>query len=279
MKRFLSVLFVILICTLTVLPLPAGAAETASVQTGASSGTTGDCTWKLSNGVLTVSGNGAMADYSYTQGNLAPWGTGVKSAVISDGVTSIGKYAFFKCTSLKSVSIADSVTTIGANAFNTCSGLTDINLPYGITVIGGYTFGKCSSLKDITIPNSVKNIEYFAFSGCTGLTGAVIPDGVTSIGEGAFTSCSNLTSINVPDSVTSIGELAFSNTAWYDNQPDGLVYAGKVAYKYKGTMPENTSIVLENGTKGIAGEAFFNCAGLTGIVMPESVTSMLLRVL
>ena len=90
-----------------------------------------------------------MADYSYTQGNLAPWGTGVKSAVISDGVTSIGKYAFFKCTSLKSVSIADSVTTIGANAFNTCSGLTDINLPYGITVVGGYTFGKCSSLKDI----------------------------------------------------------------------------------------------------------------------------------
>jgi len=74
--------------------------------------------------------------------------------------------------------------------------------------------------------------------------------------------------------VTSIGSGAFYDTGWYNNQPDGLVYAGKVAYKYKGTMPTNTSFAIKEGTLGIAGSAFSFCYGLTFIEIPNSVTSI-----
>ena len=80
--------------------------------------------------------------------------------------------------------------------------------------------------------------------------------------------------MRIGNSVTNIGGDAFNNTAWYNKQPDGLVYAGKVAYKYKGTMPSNTSIVLKEGTLGIADSAFRGCTGLTSVTIPDSVTSI-----
>ena len=97
---------------------------------------------------------------------------------------------------------------------------------------------------------------------------------VTSIGSYAFYACSGLTSVTIPNNVTSIGWDAFEGTAWYDNQPDGLVYAGNVAYGYKGTMPANTSITLKEGTVGIASSAFRDCSGLTSVTIPNSVTSI-----
>ena len=78
----------------------------------------------------------------------------------------------------------------------------------------------------------------------------------------------------IPNSVTSIGIDAFEGTAWYNNQPDGLVYAGLVAYKYKGTLPSGSSITLRDGTLGIADYAFQYCRGLISIDIPNSVTAI-----
>ena len=166
------------------------------------------------------------------------------------------------------------ITQIYKYAFSGCRGLTSITVPNSVTSIGSYAFWYCTALTSVTIPDSVTNIGNDAFFNCTGLTSVTIGNGVTSIGGGAFYGCKGLTSITIPDSVTSIGGEAFSNTAWYNNQPDGLVYAGKVAYEYKGTMPSNTSIILKEGTLGIGSSAFSGCTGLTSITIPDSVTSI-----
>ena len=145
---------------------------------------------------------------------------------------------------------------------------------YSVTSIGESAFRGCSSLTSLEIGNSVTSIGFFAFTGCSGLTSITIPNGVTSIGASAFSNCSSLTSVEIPNSVSSIGSGAFSGTAWYNNQPDGVVYAGKVLYKYKGTMPANTSITIEDGTVSISPRAFYKCSGLTSITIPKGVTSI-----
>lgn len=193
--------------------------------------------------------------------------------VIPDGVTSIGRAAFAYCSNLTSITIPDSVTSIGARAFYFCDGLTNITIPDNVTSIGFEAFRWCTGLTSITIPDSVTSIEWDTFYGCSGLTSVTIGNSVTSIGNDAFRDCTRLTSVTIPDSVTSIGNYAFSGTEWYDNQPNGLVYAGKVAYTYKGTMPDNTVIVLKESTLGIADYAF-GSSKLVGITIPDSVKNI-----
>ena len=232
---------------------------------------------------------------------------GCKNTIIPNSVTKIGNFAFDACDSLTSIVIPNSITSIGHYAFYSCDSLTSIDIPNSVIEIGYGVFESCSGLasivvesgnptydsrnncnaiietadntliygcKNTTIPNSVTTIGDYAFSGCHGLTSIDIPDSVTEIGYGAFDSCIGLTSIVIPNSVTAIGGNAFNNTAWYKNQPFGMVYAGKVAYKYKGSMPSGTNMTFKEGTLGIAGYAFEDCTRLTSIVIPNSVTSI-----
>ena len=138
------------------------------------SGTSGDVSWTLtSDGVMTISGTGAMADYN---GYDYPWYSKsdyITSVVIEEGVTTIGKCAFFDCYNLASVSIPASVTSIGASAFSNC-GKTATTLTVTIadgsalTTIGSGAFWK-TKLTSITLPASVTSIEDYAFSDCSNL--------------------------------------------------------------------------------------------------------------
>ena len=145
---------------------------------------------------------------------------------------------------------------------------------YNVTSIGDWAFNRCNGLSSVTIPNSVTSIGNYAFYECCGLSSITIPNSVTSIGDYAFFGCYDLTSITIGNSVSSIGERAFEGTAWYNNQPDGLVYAGKVAYRYKGTMPDGTKIEIAEGTFGVTCYAFHGCSGLTSITIPNSVMNI-----
>ena len=166
------------------------------------------------------------------------------------------------------------VKEIGGNAFKNCSGLTSISIPNSVWKIGSNAFEGCTALTSVSIPYKVTTIGEYAFKDCTGLTSITIPYGVTRIPAHAFEGCTNLSSIIIPETVTSIGVGAFSETAWYNNQSDGVVYAGKVAYKYKGTIPDGTDIVLDEGTVGIADGAFSGCSGLTSVTIPKSLVQI-----
>lgn len=218
-KRILSLVLAVLMIA-TLLPVSASAVAPGS------SGTCGkNLTWTLDlDGTLTISGTGAMEDYS-TLGDSevlttsAPWDDHsdpiehaiIKSVVIYDGVTSIGDYAFFNCGGITNVYIGTGVTSIGDHAFSDIYNMTSIKIPDSVKSIGVGAFFGCLNLNSIEIPSSITSIEDYMFSGCSNLTSVTIPAGVTSIGVGAFRHCNSLTSITIPNSVKNIGEEAFSD--------------------------------------------------------------------
>jgi len=133
--------------------------------------------------------------------------------------------------------------------------------------------------KSITIPSKlggkkVTAIGNSVFSGSAELTSVKIPDGVKTLGRDVFSFCRNLKIITIPDSVEKIGGGAFDSTAWYESNPNGVVYAGKVAYEYKGTATQGTKITLKKGTKGIANKAFKDQKGIVSIKIPDGIISI-----
>lgn len=167
----------------------------------ASSGSAGNnIKWELDNeGLLTFSGNGKMKDF----GNTPYRPQLVKSVVIDNGITSIGKNAFNGCSNLLSVSIPSTVKEIGSNAFSGCKSLVEITIPYGVTTIGDNAFKGCRKLTELDLPGSVKAVGDNAFADCQNLVKIRIPASVGTIGEDAFKGCQYINKINeLPEFVT-----------------------------------------------------------------------------
>ena len=118
----------------------------------------------------------------------------------------------------------------------------------------------------------VVSIDQWAFYACTMLKSVTIPSSVTFIGLSAFQYCEKLVNVDIPTSVTTVEGSAFSYTKWYDNLPDGEVYINNTLYRYKGTAPENTQIVVKDGTTRIAGFTFWNQSNIVSIELPQSLT-------
>lgn len=271
-KKMCSLLLVLCLCITLLLPSPALAA-------GNSGSCGNDVQWSFSGGKLTISGSGAM--YNYSKTSDVPWnGKEINSVVVNNGVTSIGDGAFENCTSvtrivyagfsssasLNNITLPASVTSIGKRAFSGCTKVTSVILPDNVTTIGASAFNGCTSLTGISLPNGATNIGSGAFSGCTSLTGITLPEGVTKLSDNVFNGCASLTNVAIPNSVTGIGAGAFSGCTSVAN----IVYRG---FK-NATNLTGVTLTLPDNVTSIGANAFSDCTGLRTVTLPKGVTSI-----
>ena len=308
MKKAFSIVLCIAML-LALLPTFATAAEIVD------SGTCGtNLTWTLdSDGTLTISGTGKMLRYySFSSsGNYyttAPWGSSagkvqrVKTVVIEPGVTSIGEYAFYYCTSLTSVTIPDSVTSIGEYAFYGCSSLSSVTIPDGVTSIWEKAFYGCSSLTSVTIPDSVTSIGGSAFFGNTLIlcnknsyaatyaenndVAYALLDGTAeentfsgSVGRlnwtiDRLTRTLTIECVGVMPTFASAADVPWK--ALYRYVYSAVILDGTTTvsdYAFYGCSIL-TSVTIPDGVTRIGMSAFYNCTSLTSIEIPDSVTSI-----
>lgn len=203
----------------------------------------------------------------------------------------IGENAFFVCQSLINIKFPDSIYSIPQTAFEYT--LWEQSAPDGVLyagdfaykIIGDYSDKSLSfkngtnainddfltyndTVESINIPESVANIGVSAFEGCSALKTVTIPDscGVQAM---AFYGCSSLTEINYNETAVWTAPSAFVETAWYNSQPDGIVYHGKSACAYKGDFAATETV--KDGTTIIVDGLFYGDEVLTSINLPDSV--------
>ena len=175
--------------------------------------------WSYANHTLTISGTGAMTNY--TNASLPGWDDYkeyITSVVISEGVTSIGNYAFYYDQDFTSISLPSSLISIGEHAFDHSDALTSITIPSGVTVIPAYMSIQCDHLQSVTFQGNISSIGDYAFQGCTALNSISLPNSLTTIGDGVFNGAT-FASISIPASVETIGEAIFHTS---NGSGDGL---------------------------------------------------------
>lgn len=216
------------------------------------SGKAGALSWTLTKaGVLTLSGSGAVPDYSInTEQPWAEWAGQIRQIVLEEGITAIGSCAF-QMVSAYSAAIPNSVTSIGSNAFQNSS-LVSVSIPASVKTIGDSAFKDCSRLASAAISDGVETIAPNAFRSCTSLASIELPASVRSVGDSAFMSCEAMTTAKFASSGTKVvlGEYLFLQ-CW------------RLAFV---TLPSNTEAI----TKGM----FQSCPMLSSLVIPQGVTKI-----
>lgn len=229
------------------------------------------CAFSEQNGLASVK----IPDGVVSIGNSAfGWCSNLVKVDIPNSVKEIGPSAFSSCVALENVKLPDELTMIGAMAFSGCENLKSIEFPSKLDEIGMSSFAECKGLKTLTIPSNMKIIRSDAFWGCKSLESVNIEEGVSKIENEAFMECTNLKEVNVPQSLKMMGGRVLENTAWLENQPEGLIRLANIIYMFKGKMPDFTDLVLDEGVKGVAGRAFYGCEGLHSIKFPKTLAAI-----
>lgn len=182
------------------------------------------------------------------------------------------------CSSLKKVVLADDTVELGNCALGYSDSLTTVDLK-NVRIIGSGAFWHCPSIQKITIPDTVTTICNMPFADCSNLTTVTGGKNVKILENAVFKNCTKLTSIgNIGQNLKKLGCIVFENTKWFENQKDGIVYLGKIAYCYKGNMPKNTTLTFKNGTYAVSSgfisehnsTTHFEQPNLVKVVLPKS---------
>lgn len=238
-------------------------------------GTEGKCgisiRWEINNGVLTLSGSGDMYDYKSTDDSPFAMRKDFQRIVISKGITSIGKKAFYGCSSVTSVSLPQGITQISDDAFNRCRKLTSIKIPGTVKTIGSCAFYMTYDLASISLPKGLTKIAEHAFA-YSGITSAALPDTLTSIGNNAF-SYSELKDLTIPSSVKTVANASF----WNCTKLETLTVKSGVMRITSGAFngcSKLSSVKLPDTLTVIGQGAFDNCHSLKSINIPKSVNTI-----
>ncbi len=260
-------LFSIALCFLMAAALlPAVKPYTAGAE-GDTSGQCGDdlfWTFDESAGTLTITGSGAMYDYTQNSGGRAPW------------------YSYYG--NIRTAELPSGLTRIGDNAFYNCVSLRQIAIPEGVTAIGAYAFMYCPLKENFTIPESVTTIGEHAFD-TADIWYVTIPAAVASIGDGAFSDCINLREIKTDADnpyFTAVGGVLFNK-----DMTELITYpAGRQQSSY--TVPNGvrtirayacgcapfTTFTFADSVTEIGAWAFFGCSDLKNVTFGNGVTTI-----
>lgn len=247
---------------------------------GELTGTCGtDVNWSLEDGVLTISGTGAMTSYSLASN--VPWygiRTAINKLVVEESITKVGKYALQNATNL-----------------------TSAYLPSTITAMDDYVFNGCTSLAYIvsaaTTPPTIPGHQVGQYGNESGTFTSVPTSALIYVPSGSESAYS--TASTDPSSASSTGWKRFStflpftgtcgatgyeaNVRWtYDPSEQSLTISGTGAmadYASASAMPWNifktdiTSVTIGNGVTSIGQYAFNGCSNLASVTIAASVST------
>lgn len=316
--RIRNLLTLAVCCLAAVLLSGAALAADADIVDSGTCGAEGDGSnlkWTLdSEGTLTISGSGKMADYGIDGSERSPWRglvENIKTVKICDGVTSIGDLAFFDHRLITSVTIPEGVTRIGKQAFAECWKLERINIPSSVTSIGEYAFDSTDRQTELYVDiadidawcrisfegvyaNPAHRAERILLNG-NPITSVTIPEDVTAL-EYTFRGFDDLESVTLHDKLTRIGTSAFDVCIGLESIdiPSSVTSIGERAFASCSNLPgiaipggvtsisrrafsgciKLASVTIGSGVTSIGEDAFSGCTGLTSVTIPDSVADI-----
>ncbi|MBR0535769.1 MAG: leucine-rich repeat protein [Clostridia bacterium] len=263
-KKLLSIILSV-ITLLSTIPVTVNAAEVT--------GTCGEnVTWVYDESIstLTISGEGAMNDYST---GSKPWEkhkTNIKKVVIENGVTTIGGCAFYNYDSLSEVVIPESVDSIRGRVFRRCDSLTRLTIPTSVKNFG-FEFSNESLILDYCgtvdewetiIYNNRENNSTLHRYIVNCRDGKAYPSG--SCGENLTWVIDDSKTLTISGTGDMYGYYYWEDYFYVeDDRPWG--YYSKLSIE---------NVIIKEGVTSIGDSAFAGCYKLTNVIIPDSVTSI-----
>lgn len=269
----------------------------SSFGTAATSGNFGenDCLhWEVSTGgfggkTLTISGTGAMPDFDFPNGNLAPWWNyealgmltsfgnfklegELKKVVIKDGVTNVSNYALFFLPAATQITLPESVTSIGRYGIALCAKLKGISLPKAVTGIGDFGLAG-NNFTSISLPDGLQTLGRGAFDACASLSGMTLPAAITAVPDKCFDDCTKLLTVDYKGEVTAIGERAFEGCKSLTKAPIPAAVTALGNSAFNGCIAL-TDVTLPAGVTAVPDACFQDCTALADMKLPGTVTSV-----
>ena len=223
----------------------------------------------------------------------------LRTITFPENLKSIGDYSFDHCENLARIAIPEGVETIGIEAFVGCYNATSITIPSTVKTIQRSAFYSCKNATWLTIEEGLEEIGERAFINCEGLTELRLPQSLKRIGADAFSNCKNVENLSFSDEIEYIASTAFSGCEKLPYTTDGeykYVGNGSNPYFYLASAPKTittaninehckivgsfakcenlTSVVIPEGVKTLANEAFSYCERLTSVSLPSTLTTI-----